>query len=148
MASVDNDQEDCQMQPLDLSCPKVRRQSDDNTTIITEGGHGDVSPPFPRPRSSSGGSDESSPSSSSTTDFRQAVLQNWPLNLAFPSALMGGPARKRFLTKYLHKDTGKLYFVKPFLIAFDSADYYANCKSFGVFSFLFIHIRIHTKSDL
>jgi hypothetical protein len=93
------------MQPLDLSCPKVRRQSDDNTTIITEGGHGDVSPPFPRPRSSSGGSDESSPSSSSTTDFRQAVLQNWPLNLAFPSALMGGPARKRFLTKYLHKDT-------------------------------------------
>jgi hypothetical protein len=105
MASVDNDQEDCQMQPLDLSCPKVRRQSDDNTTIITEGGHGDVSPPFPRPRSSSGGSDESSPSSSSTTDFRQAVLQNWPLNLAFPSALMGGPARKRFLTKYLHKDT-------------------------------------------
>ena len=110
MASVDNDQEDCQMQPLDLSCPKVRRQSDD---ITTEGG-GDVSPPFPRPRSSSGGSDESSPSSSSTTDFRQAVLQNWPLNLAFPSALMGGPARKRFLTKYLHKDTGKLYFVKSF----------------------------------
>ena len=95
MASVaEQEQEDCQMQPLDLSCPKVRRQSD-----TSEGGE---SPPgFPRPRSSSGGSDESAVAA----DFRRAALQNWAL--AFPSVLVGGPARKRFLTKYLHKDTGK-----------------------------------------
>ena len=98
MASVaEQEQEDCQMQPLDLSCPKVRRQSD-----TSEGGE---SPPgFPRPRSSSGGSDESAVAA----DFRRAALQNWAL--AFPSVLVGGPARKRFLTKYLHKDTGKLDF--------------------------------------
>ena len=98
MASVENDIEDVQMQPLDLSCPKVRRHSQSDT----EGDSNTDSPPFPRPRSSSGGSDESS-----ATEFRQAVLQNWPL--AFPSVLVGGPARKRFLTKYLHKESGEFF---------------------------------------
>ena len=96
MATTENDTEDCQMQPLDLSCPK--HESDDE----------DLSPRLShRPRSSSGGSDESSEFDPRPRDLVKAaaLLRNcWPAAAAgLTPILIDGPARKRFLTKYLHK---------------------------------------------
>jgi len=112
--SVETDPTDCQMQPLDLSCPKVRRHSSDSSA------NEDCSPRSSfegssRPRSSTSGhgSDEAdleeshnNPSNSSRRNLASihSVLRNgWP----FPHPVLAlgvGPARKRFLTKYLHKE--------------------------------------------
>ncbi len=124
-AQVENDQEDCQMQPLDLSCPKTRETrenhcaSDDEEQVRVRNfvsSH--------RPRSSSGGSDESIDLTGTEFDQRHqtrdlvkaaALLRNcWPQAAAAAAAgltpiLLDGPARKRFLTKYLHKN-GETFF--------------------------------------
>lgn len=103
-STVENDQEDCQMQPLDLSCPKTDAAY--NST------------PRSRPRSSSGGSEESLGGATEFDSNRHvelvkaaALLRNcWPQASAIPPILLDGPARKRFLTKYLHKN-GKLFII-------------------------------------
>jgi hypothetical protein len=103
------DQEDCQMQPLDLSCPKVSQSHEE---MLEGGGHHLMSPRLfdHRPRSSSGGSDESfeaAEAAEKPRNLTKAALKQWPIpNIPSP-ALLGGPARKRFLTKYLHKETGE-----------------------------------------
>ena len=119
--SVETDPTDCQMQPLDLSCPKVRRHSSDSSA------NEDCSPRSSfegssRPRSSTSGhgSDEAdleeshnNPSNSSRRNLTSihSVLRNgWP----FPHPVLAlgvGPARKRFLTKYLHKENGENFII-------------------------------------
>lgn len=159
------EQEDCQIQPLDLSCPKQVQTSSNTNLSDCENEDVDMSPIGEnlsirssvhhnhRPRSSSGNSDESdrdlslnlssnSHSHSHTNRFdssrkvfaddlsnhhRQrsttqsdeqlvknaaALLRNYLPQAAAASAAAGlppvlsldGPARKRFLTKYLHKN--------------------------------------------
>ena len=166
------EQEDCQIQPLDLSCPKQVQTSSNTNLSDCENEDVDMSPihgenlsirssvPYNhRPRSSSGNSDESdrdlslnlssnSHSHSHTNRFdssrkvfaddlsnhhRQrsttqsdeqlvknaaALLRNYLPQAAAASAAAGlppvlsldGPARKRFLTKYLHKNGELNYF--------------------------------------
>ena len=151
------DQEDCQMQPLDLSCPKTQIQTSSNThTNLSDCENEEVMSPIDgslrssshRPRSSSGNSDESdrdlslnltsshhsnnsishrfdkfsdSLSNPSSAVSRRssdeqlvknaaALLRNYLPSAAaasaagLPPVLLDGPARKRFLTKYLHKN--------------------------------------------
>jgi len=112
------------MQPLDLSCPKTRETrenhcaSDDEEQVRVRNfvsSH--------RPRSSSGGSDESIDLTGTEFDQRHqtrdlvkaaALLRNcWPQAAAAAAAgltpiLLDGPARKRFLTKYLHKNVDSI----------------------------------------
>lgn len=99
---MENDPDsDCQMQPLDLSCPKPT-----NFEQLS---------PRSRPRSSSGGSEESSPEfEASRPEARDlvkaaALLRNCGWNMP-PILTLDGPARKRFLTKYLHKSGKSLYY--------------------------------------
>lgn len=90
------------MQPLDLSCPKTDAAY--NST------------PRSRPRSSSGGSEESLGGATEFDSNRHvelvkaaALLRNcWPQASAIPPILLDGPARKRFLTKYLHKNVDNI----------------------------------------
>jgi hypothetical protein len=87
------------MQPLDLSCPKVSQSDEEPQLSSRLFDH--------RPRSSSGGSDESF-EAERPRNLTKAALKQWPVTpaAAFPTpSLLGGPARKRFLTKYLHKET-------------------------------------------
>ena len=95
------------MQPLDLSCPKNHLTSDDE--IINDNHHNHLI----RPRSSSGGSEESSPEFETRPRdlVKAAVLLNkcWPQAALSPVLALDGPARKRFLTKYLHKHGKKFY---------------------------------------
>jgi len=103
--SVETDPTDCQMQPLDLSCPKVRRHSSDSSSE-------DLSPRSSfegsRPRSSTSGSEHelsvSELAEHTKRNLVNSVLRNagWPF--PHPVLALGGPARKRFLTKYLHKE--------------------------------------------
>ena len=114
MASVENgDQEDCQMQPLDLSCPKVSEVSESDEDLS----------PVSRPRSSSGGSDPEFEAGGAKTprDLVKAAASYrnyWPASAAAaaPAAglhpILGGPARKRFLTKYLHKENGESIIIR------------------------------------
>ena len=100
---------DCQMQPLDLSCPKVRRHSSDSSEDLSPRSSFEGSS---RPRSSSGGSEAELSSTELETNRRNlvhSVLRNgWPISgFPHPHVLLGGPARKRFLTKYLHKENGE-----------------------------------------
>ena len=165
------EQEDCQIQPLDLSCPKQVQTSSNTNLSDCENEDVDMSPIGEnlsirssvhhnhRPRSSSGNSDESdrdlslnlssnSHSHSHTNRFESsrkvfaddlsnhhrqrsttqsdeqlvknaaALLRNYLPQAAAVSAAAGlppvlsldGPARKRFLTKYLHKNGELNYF--------------------------------------
>ena len=103
---------DCQMQPLDLSCPKVRRHSSDSSEDLSPRSSFEGSS---RPRSSSGGSEAELSSTELETNRRNlvhSVLRNgWPISgFPHPHVLLGGPARKRFLTKYLHKENGETFY--------------------------------------
>lgn len=130
--SVETDPTDCQMQPLDLSCPKVRRHSSDSSEDCSPRSSFEGSS---RPRSSTSGhgSDEDRadielPSESSSHNNQNnsrrnlasihSVLRNgWP----FPHPVLAlgvGPARKRFLTKYLHKENGENLFKNSFIRSF------------------------------
>ena len=137
--AAENDQEDCQMQPLDLSCPKNTKitntnhstiTSDEDEISVSESPNSNVSglnlvhPNFHhRPRSSSGGSDESGsefePRQSPRDLVKAALLlkNSWPQAAALsPVLALDGPARKRFLTKYLHKNGEK--FLKTDLLLY------------------------------
>ena len=168
----ENDQEDCQIQPLDLSCPKqnatnsnnkhqnhhspqnnlsdldeemspidhsIRRQDRTGSDRI-----GQESSVLHRPRSSSGNSDESDRDLShdhnhsnhtsrfdnsrrSSTDQlvkAAALLRNYLPQAAqqavsaagLPPVLLDGPARKRFLTKYLHKNGERCFFLFMYIL--------------------------------
>jgi len=119
------------MQPLDLSCPKNTKitntnhstiTSDEDEISVSESPNSNVSglnlvhPNFHhRPRSSSGGSDESGsefePRQSPRDLVKAALLlkNSWPQAAALsPVLALDGPARKRFLTKYLHKNVDNL----------------------------------------
>ena len=172
----EQDQEDCQMQPLDLSCPKTQIQTSSNThTNLSDCENEEVMSPIDgslrssshRPRSSSGNSDESdrdlslnltsshhsnnsishrfdkfsdSLSNPSSAVSRRssdeqlvknaaALLRNYLPSAAaasaagLPPVLLDGPARKRFLTKYLHKN-GEQIFSLFFLVINMSNVYY------------------------
>ena len=102
----DTDQ-DCQMQPLDLSCPKVRRHSSDSNEDLSPRSSFEGS----RPRSSTSGSEHELSVSelAEHTKRNLALLQRngWPF--PHPVLALGGPARTRFLTKYLHKENGEIF---------------------------------------
>ena len=117
MASSVEDQD--QVQPLDLSCPKVSQRCYANDSTSDDNEAEQLSPRFDhglhRPRSSSGGSDESLSHAEFEHRARTVLSAASLLRAGFPgfpqaaavSALIGGPARKRFLTKYLHKENGE-----------------------------------------
>jgi hypothetical protein len=86
--------DDLQMQPLDLSCPRRSCYDDDEPTNLV------MTPPTPvlgdleRPRSAESDSDSERPRNFSKSALRMSSGSEHE-----------GPARKRFLTKYLYKDT-------------------------------------------
>jgi hypothetical protein len=134
MASTVND-DDMQMQPLDLSCPRRRSSydvdvdSDEPTNLVmtpsshitttTIGDFGD------RPHSAESDSDSERP-----RNFTKSALR------LSSGSENGGPARKRFLTKYLHKDTSGR-FLKPSIKKLSSKVY----SSLVVKCFLCMRLR-------
>ena len=88
---------DCQMQPLDLSC-----------------GPRGCTPPPPAAAQTAVVEPAEPPRLLSGSPRTSEVAESGPLNLTSSSpddtpvaASSSGPARKRFLTKYLHKDRGE-----------------------------------------
>ena len=182
MHITENDQEDCQIQPLDLSCPKQNATKSNQSPVHHQNNLSDLDEEMSpidhsirgrqdrtgsdrnssgseemncsnaavavdqrtsgssvhRPRSSSGNSDESDRDLShdhnhsnhtsrfdnsrrSSTDQlvkAAALLRNYLPQAAqavsaagLPPVLLDGPARKRFLTKYLHKNGEHSFFL-------------------------------------
>ena len=102
---------DCQMQPLDLSCPESRmrrlRHSSSDSAVGTPT---PVTPPAsatpPRERSGhSSGSEDEAPRAGDISQKAISIVEAALGSLG--GGVGGGPARKRFLTKYLHKDRGE-----------------------------------------
>ena len=87
--------DDMQMQPLDLSCPRRSCYDDDEpTNLVMTPTHVIGSTELDRPRSAESDSDSERPRNLTKSALRMSS-----------GSENEGPARKRFLTKYLHKDT-------------------------------------------
>ena len=87
---------DCQMQPLDLSCPRGASPTPPQTTTTAVV----VEPAEPPRRSTSPRTSEAAAPLNLTSSSSGSAPET-------PVASGSGPARKRFLTKYLHKDRGE-----------------------------------------
>ena len=87
--------DDMQMQPLDLSCPRRSCYDDDEPTNLVMTPTRIVgTTDLERPRSAESDSDSERPRNLTKSALRMSS-----------GSENEGPARKRFLTKYLHKDT-------------------------------------------
>ena len=96
-STMTNDPDDIQMQPLDLSCPRRQRPSFDDGLAMTPphiGLGATVLGDLERPHSAESDSDSERP-----RNFTKSALR------MSSGSENEGPARKRFLTKYLYKDT-------------------------------------------
>lgn len=85
--------DDIQMQPLDLSCPRRSSCYDDGLAMTPP--HIGTTILIDRPRSAESDSDSERP-----RNFTKSALR-----MSSGSLENEGPARKRFLSKYLYKDT-------------------------------------------
>jgi len=91
--TMSNDTDDIQMQPLDLSCPR-RSCYDDGLAMTPPHVGATVLGELDRPHSAESDSDSERPRNLTKSTLRMSS-----------GSENEGPARKRFLTKYLYKDT-------------------------------------------
>ncbi len=140
-AAAEHDDDDMQMQPLDLSCPKstCRKDSEDSERPRSSGSEESADERaehhrsalaidrhaaqalFERTHASAHPANQAVAAAAAAVAARtltKAALKQLvggagsPYSMP-PLPILGGPARKRFLSKYLHKENGKLILICP-----------------------------------